>query len=86
MTPDSCDLRQVEAELLLGLQQLEALSVGLHQPVLHGIVHHLDEVARACLPHVTMAPVLAGSEGAEYGFQSRIDFGIPAHHEAVPLG
>ena len=34
---------------------LEALGVGLHEPVLDPVVHHLDEVARTDRPDVGVA-------------------------------
>ena len=65
MQPGLGDGRQIEAELVLGGQQLEPLGVGLHQGVLDTVVDHLYVVAGAAGAEMTVANVLRGGQGAE---------------------
>ena len=52
VAPDGGDLVQVEVELVGLAHDLEALGVGLHEPVLDAVVHLIDEVARPDRAHV----------------------------------
>ncbi len=51
LSPEVGDLRVVQLVLAL-VEQVEALRVGLHQAVLHAVVHHLHEVPGAGGPEV----------------------------------
>ena len=80
-------------------QDVEALRVRLHEPVLDAVVDHLHEVARADRSAVEIAQLggaaeLAarrsrhrpepGRERAEHWIQARHHVGLTADHEAVP--
>src|SRR5690606_4649037 len=65
-------------------EQVVALGVGLHQPVLDAVVDHLREVAGADLAGVDEAAL--GGEGVEDGLGQRDVLVGATDHEAVPLG
>src|SRR6266511_1771488 len=79
-------------------QEVEALGVGLHEPVLDAVVDHLHEVARAVRAAVEIAVLSAAGAGAarrrwrggaargerpEHGLEPLEGVAIAAHHEAV---
>ena len=68
--PERGDLREVELERLGGVHELEALGVGLHEPVLDPVVHHLHEVAGAGRADVRVA--VLRSERREDGLQGLV--------------
>ena len=68
---------------LAGAQQLEALGVGLHHPVLDAVVDHLGEVAGAHRPAVH-EPSLGG-EGVEDRLHDGHLLRLAADHEAEAL-
>src|SRR3954453_6323451 len=84
--PEVRDLRVVELELR-GVEEPEALRVGLHHPVLDAVVHHLDVVAGAGRAHVAPArAVLLVGRRREHVEERRqaLDRGVgPADHHAV---
>src|SRR5829696_9959438 len=78
--PQVRDAREVEL-VIARMHDLEALGVGLHQPVLDAVVDHLHVVARARTADVEEA---AGwREGGEDGHERVDGFGITADHQAV---
>ena len=44
MPPNLGYLSQVQIQLFLGLHELKAFSVRLHQTILHAVMHHLNKV------------------------------------------
>ena len=75
---------QVEGELVGLLHDLEALAVGLHEPVLDAVVDHLHEVAGAHRPHVGVAAL--GGEGQEDRLATATTAFVAADHQAVAVG
>ena len=75
---------RLEVERVLrGVEDLEALRVGLHEAVLDPVVHHLHEMARARRADVRV-PVV-GCEGRERRLEERDGVVLAAHHQAVAV-
>ncbi len=85
MPPDLRDLGDIQAQIGLGLHDLEAFGIRLHQAVFDAVVHHLDEVARAIRADMSPTPISGGREGLEDRAQTFDRFGLAAHHQAVTL-
>ena len=83
VAPDRGDLVQVEVELGGIGHDLEAFGIGLHQPVLDAVVHHLHEVAGTDAPHVGVAAL--GCEGEEDRLRDRDRLRTAPDHDAVAV-
>ena len=68
-----------------GVEQLEALGIGLHEAVLNAVVHHFREVARTDRPGVHEAGLALGLEGVEEGLHRRHVLGRTADHERIAV-
>ena len=69
--------------VLGGVEDLEALRVGLHEPVLDAVVDHLRVVAGAGRAAVDVAAL--GRQRPEDGLQRRHRLGVAADHRAVAV-
>ena len=78
VAPDAGDLLELELVLRV-IHDLEALGVGLHEPVLDAVVHHLHEVPGARSAHVCI-PVLR-RERLEDRLESLHRLSIAADHQ-----
>jgi hypothetical protein len=78
--PQPRDLLEVDVERRR-VHELEALRIGLHQPVLHPVVDHLHEVPGAGRPEV--APAVRRGQHVEDRGQAVDTLLRPAHHHAV---
>src|SRR5690606_17616172 len=73
-------------ELLLALEDREALGVGLHHSVLDAVVDHLGVVAGAAGPDARPALVRRRRQRREQWRQASRRIGFAADHQAVALG
>src|SRR6266542_328979 len=80
--PHARDALHVDVEVAR-VDELEALAVGLHHPVLDAVMDHLDEVARATLPE--MRPAVRRCERVERRLQAFHRARFAADHHAVTV-
>ena len=86
IAPSLGDFRQVQVELGLGLQNLEPFGVGLHQAILHAVVHHFHKVSRPGGADVAQAFVFRRGKGLEHRLHVAVGLLAAAHHQRVALG
>src|SRR5438093_6258906 len=80
--PDARDAPHVDLEFAR-VDELEALAVRLHHPVLDAVVDHLDEMTRAALSE--MRPAVRGRERVEHRPRARHGARLAADHHAVAI-
>src|SRR3954447_3867497 len=78
--PQARDLLELDREARL-VHEVEALGVGLHDPVLHAVVDHLHEVAGAGVAE--LAPAVGRREHVEDGREALDRVRVAADHHAV---
>ncbi len=84
--PDFGDPVQIQIEILLGLQDFEALRVSLHKSILNAIVHHLHQVTSAIRSNMPPTLIRSRGQGLEDGTQPLHDLLLAADHHAITLG
>ena len=77
-------MREVERELLFGVEKLEPLDVGFKKPVLDAVVHHLGEVTGSGRTDAFLPSIGCGGKRRERRTEALGDDFVSCDHRRVP--